>query len=56
MLIMRWAGLVLLMGEYRHVYRVLVGKPEKESPLGRHRLRWANNIEMDLKRIGEVVD
>jgi hypothetical protein len=28
---MRWAGHVARMGERRGVYRVLVGKPEKET-------------------------
>jgi hypothetical protein len=37
---MRWAGHVARMGEGRGVYRVLVGKPERNSPLGRPRLRW----------------
>jgi len=30
------------------VYRVLVGKPEGKRPLGRPRLRWEDNIKMDL--------
>jgi hypothetical protein len=29
---MRWAGHVARMGEERKVYKVLVGKPEGESP------------------------
>jgi hypothetical protein len=33
-------------------YRILVGKPEGERPLGRPRLRWADNIKMDLREIG----
>jgi len=43
---MRWAVHVARMGERRGVYRVLVGKPEGKSPLGRPRgngriiLRW----------------
>ena len=37
---MRWVGHVARMGEGRGVYRVLVGKPEGESPLGRPRRRW----------------
>ena len=37
---MRWAGHVDRMGEGRGVYRVLVGKPEGKSPLGRPRRRW----------------
>ena len=36
----RWVGHVARMGERRGLYRVLVGKPEGKSPLGRPRLRW----------------
>jgi hypothetical protein len=39
------------MGEERHVYRILVGKPEGKSPLGRPRHRWVDNIKMDLREI-----
>jgi hypothetical protein len=35
--IMRWAGHVGRMGEKRGTYRVLVGKHEGKSPLGRPR-------------------
>ena len=45
---MRWAGRVVHMGEERGVYRVLVGKPEGNRPLGRPRRRWVDNIRMDL--------
>jgi hypothetical protein len=27
-------------------------KPEKKRPIGRPRRRWANNIKMDLRKIG----
>ena len=37
---MRWVVHVAHMGERRGVYRVLVGKPEGKSPLGRLRRRW----------------
>ena len=37
--IMRWAGHVARMGERRGVYRVLVGKPERNIPFGRPRHR-----------------
>jgi hypothetical protein len=37
---MRWAGHVVLVGEGRGVHRVLMGKPEGQRPLGRHRRRW----------------
>jgi hypothetical protein len=40
------------MEERRGVYRVLVGKPEGKSPLGRPRRRWENNIKMDLQEVG----
>jgi len=40
------------MGERRGVYRVLVGKPEGKRTLGRPRLRWEDNIKMDLQEVG----
>jgi hypothetical protein len=40
------------MGEGRRVYRVLVGKPEGERPLGRPRRRWEDNIKIDLRVTG----
>jgi hypothetical protein len=49
---MRLAGHVARMGEKRNEYRLLVGKPEGNRPLGRPRRRWLDNIRMDL---GEVV-
>jgi hypothetical protein len=45
---MRWAGHVASMGEGRHVYRVLVRRPEGKRPLGRPRHRWEDNIKVDL--------
>jgi hypothetical protein len=51
---MRWVGHVARMGEGRGVYRVLVGRPEGKRPLGRPRLRWEDNIKMDLREI--VID
>jgi hypothetical protein len=38
------------MGETRNAYRILVGKPEGNRPLGRPRCRWVDNIKMDLMR------
>jgi len=49
---MRWAGHVAHMGERRGIYRVLVGKPEGKTPLGRTRHRWEDNIKMDLQEVG----
>jgi hypothetical protein len=36
----------------RHIYRVLVGKPEGKRPLGRPRHSWEDNIKMDLQKVG----
>jgi len=49
---MRWAGHVARMVEEREVYRVLVGKPEGRSPLGRPRRKRVDNIRMDLQEVG----
>jgi hypothetical protein len=40
------------MGEDRKVYKVLVGKPEGKTPLGRPRRRWEDGIRMDLRETG----
>jgi hypothetical protein len=40
------------MWEKRNTYRILVGNPEGERPLGRSRHRWVDNIKMDLREIG----
>jgi hypothetical protein len=40
------------MGEKRNAYRLLVGKPEGKTPLGRPRRRWVDNIRMDLGEVG----
>jgi len=49
---MIWAGHVAVMVEGRGVHRVLVGKPEGKRPLGRPRLRWEDNIKIDLQEVG----
>jgi hypothetical protein len=40
------------MGEERGVYRVLVGKPEGNRPLGRPWCRWKDDNMMDLQEVG----
>jgi hypothetical protein len=40
------------MGERRGIYRVLVGKPEGKTPLGRLGHRWEDNIKMELQEVG----
>jgi hypothetical protein len=45
------------MGEKRNAYRILVGKPEGKTLLGRLRHRREDNIKMDLREIGwDVMD
>jgi hypothetical protein len=40
------------MGEERKLYKVLVGKPEGNRPLGRPRRMWEDGIRMDRREIG----
>jgi hypothetical protein len=49
---MRWAKHVARMGEKRIACRVLVGKPEGKSILGKPRSRWEYNIKMYLRETG----
>ena len=42
------------MREGRGVHRVLVGKPDGKSTLGRPRHTWQDNIKMDLQEVGGV--
>jgi len=46
------AGPVARMVERRGVYRVLVGRPDGKRPLVRPRLRWEDNIKVDLQEMG----
>jgi hypothetical protein len=39
-------------GEKRNAYRLLVGKSEGKTQLGRPRRRWVGNIRMDLGEVG----
>ena len=40
------------IGEWRGVYRFLVGKTEGKRPLGKPTRRWEDNIKMDLEEVG----
>jgi len=48
---MRWAEYVARMGDRSGVYSVLVGKPERKRPPV-PRLRWEDNIKLDLQEVG----
>lgn len=53
----RWVRYVAHMGERRGTCSVLVGKPDRNRPLGRPREGWEDNIKMIIKQIGaEVVE
>jgi len=52
----RCAGHVSRMGKMRNAYNILIGKSEGKRPLGRPRLRWRDNIRMDLREIGRGLD
>ena len=45
-------GVCSAYGEWRDIYRVLVGKPEGKRLLGRARSRWEDNIKMELQEVG----
>jgi hypothetical protein len=40
------------MGERKGTYSGFVGKSEGKRPLGRPRLRWEDNVKMDLQEMG----
>jgi hypothetical protein len=49
---MRWVGHVAHTGEMRSAHTILIGQSEWKRRLGKPRLRWEDNIRMDLKEIG----
>jgi hypothetical protein len=51
---MIWAEYVAQMGAKRNACRILVGKPEGKTPLGRSRHRRVDNMKMDLRYDGVV--
>jgi len=48
----RFAGHVARSGVRRRAYRALVGKPVGRRPLGRSRLKWEDNIKLDIQEVG----
>jgi hypothetical protein len=38
-------------GNRTGTYRVLVERPKARKPLGRPRIRWEDNIKMDLQEV-----
>jgi len=46
---------VACMGKKRNAYSILVGKPKEKRSLESHRLRWEDNIRMDVRKYGVIV-
>jgi hypothetical protein len=40
------------MVEKSNAYRLLLEKPDGNRPLGKPRLKWVDNIRMDLGEVG----
>jgi hypothetical protein len=45
-------GACSMYGRQEKAYRDLVGRPEREKPYGRPKLRWEDNIKIVLQEIG----
>jgi hypothetical protein len=49
---LEWLGHVVRMNETRSVKKILEGKLEGRRSRGRPRLRWINDVEQDLRKLG----
>jgi hypothetical protein len=49
---MRWEEHVAQMRQMRSEYKLLVVESEGKRSLGRPRLRWKDNIKIDLREVG----
>jgi hypothetical protein len=46
---MAWEGHIARIGDKRIAYKVFVGRPEGNIPLGRHRRGWENTINLEIE-------
>jgi hypothetical protein len=53
---MRWGKHLVLTGDRRALFMVLVGKPKGRRPLGRPRRRWEIILNWIFKKWSEGVD
>jgi hypothetical protein len=51
---LRWAVHVMRMENTRTTRKITEWTPYKTRPAGRHRLRWMDQVEEDLKRINII--
>jgi len=49
---LEWLGHVIRMNETRSVKKIFDGKLEGRRGKGRPRLRWINDVEDDLRKLG----
>jgi hypothetical protein len=49
---LEWLGHVVRMNESRSVKKIFEGKLEGGRGRGRHRLKWINDVEDDLRKLG----
>jgi hypothetical protein len=49
---LEWLGHVIRMDETRSVKKIFKGKLEGRRGIGRSRLRWINDVEDDLRKLG----
>ena len=49
---LRWAGHVAHVGVRRCAYKLLMGNPKGNWPLGRPMRGWEDNIKMGLQEVG----
>ena len=48
-------GHVASLGDRRGLYKVLVGRADRKTPLGRPKCRWEDNVKMDLREVGWAI-
>jgi hypothetical protein len=44
-------GVYSTQGDMKNAYKILGGKPEEQRVLAKHRCKWEDNVEMDLKEL-----
>ena len=49
---LEWIGHIIRMNETRSVKKIFEGKLEGRRGRGRPRLRWINDVEDDLRKLG----
>ena len=49
---LKWADHIAKLGKVKSTFNILTDEPTGKRPVRRPRLRWEDNIRMDLKEIG----